>query len=138
MALFKPALSAMSREQLSRVTSAYYINDGKIVTGAAGTPIEITTKLGDRYYGGTQQRFGYAATRSYRTFELILPGPEGQEAVGKQNELPADATDKHQMGLFYARSYDDRGIPPPSASTSLASAQKAIHYPKAYFVKPLL
>jgi hypothetical protein len=39
----------------------YYINNGKIVTDLAGTPIEITAyKLGDKYYGARSNEFGYA------------------------------------------------------------------------------
>jgi Protein of unknown function (DUF3604) len=42
-------------------TSPYYINNGKIVTVLAGTPIEITPyKLGDKYYGARSNEFGYA------------------------------------------------------------------------------
>jgi len=42
-------------------TSPYYINNGKIVTGLAGTPIEVTAyKLGDKYYGARSNEFGYA------------------------------------------------------------------------------
>jgi hypothetical protein len=43
------------------ITSPYYINNGKIVTVLAGTPIEITAyKLGDKYYGARSNEFGYA------------------------------------------------------------------------------
>ena len=42
-------------------TSPYYINNGKIVTVLAGTPIEVTAyKLGDKYYGARSNEFGYA------------------------------------------------------------------------------
>jgi len=40
--------------------SPYYINNGKIVTVFAGTPIEVTAyKLGDKYYGARSNEFGY-------------------------------------------------------------------------------
>ena len=42
------------------ITSPYYINNGKIVTVLAGTPIEVTAyKLGDKYYGARSNEFGY-------------------------------------------------------------------------------
>jgi hypothetical protein len=43
------------------ITSPYYINNGKIVTVLAGTPIEVTAyKLGDKYYGARSNELGYA------------------------------------------------------------------------------
>jgi hypothetical protein len=40
--------------------SPYYINDGKLVTVLAGTPIEVTAyKLGDKVYGARSNEFGY-------------------------------------------------------------------------------
>jgi hypothetical protein len=40
--------------------SPYYINNGKIVTVFAGTPIEVTSyKLGDKYYWARSNEFGY-------------------------------------------------------------------------------
>jgi hypothetical protein len=42
-------------------TSPYYINNGKLVTNIAGTPIEVTVyKLGDKYLGARSNEFGYA------------------------------------------------------------------------------
>jgi hypothetical protein len=42
-------------------TTPYYVNNGKIVTVLAGTPIEVTAyKLGDKYYGARNNEFGYA------------------------------------------------------------------------------
>jgi hypothetical protein len=50
----------MERSYLG-ATSPYYINNGKIVTVIAGTPIEVTAyKLGDKYYGARSNEFGYA------------------------------------------------------------------------------
>ena len=47
--------------QLSRPPQPYYINNGKIVTAIAGTPIEVTVyKLGDKYLGARSNEFGYA------------------------------------------------------------------------------
>jgi hypothetical protein len=41
--------------------SPYYLNNGKIVTVFAGTPIEVKAyKLGDKYYGARSDEFGYA------------------------------------------------------------------------------
>lgn len=41
--------------------SPYFINNGKIVTGLAGTPIEIAVyKVGDKYVGARSNEFGYA------------------------------------------------------------------------------
>ena len=42
-------------------TTPYYINNGKIVTVLAGTPLEVTVyKLGDKYYGARSNEFGHA------------------------------------------------------------------------------
>ena len=42
-------------------SSAYFINNGKIVTALVGTPIEIAVyKVGDRYVGARSNEFGYA------------------------------------------------------------------------------
>ena len=52
-------------------SSPYYINNGKIVTVFAGTPIEVTAyKLGDKYYGARSNEFGYA------NYEIIPQVPE--------------------------------------------------------------
>jgi uncharacterized protein DUF3604 len=52
-------------------TSPYYINNGKLVTVIAGTPIEITVyKLGDKYIGARNNEFGYA------NYEIIPAVPE--------------------------------------------------------------
>jgi len=52
-------------------SSPYYINNGKIVTVIAGTPIEVTAyKLGDKYYGARSNEFGYA------NYEIIPQVPE--------------------------------------------------------------
>jgi hypothetical protein len=49
-------------------SSPYYINNGKIVTVIAGTPIEVTAyKMGDKYYGARSNEFGYA------NYEIIPP-----------------------------------------------------------------
>jgi hypothetical protein len=51
--------------------SPYYINNGKIVTVIAGTPIEVTAyKLGDKVYGVRSNEFGYA------NYEIIADVPE--------------------------------------------------------------
>jgi hypothetical protein len=43
------------------LTQPYYLNDGKIVTSLAGTPIEIAVyKLGGKYVGARSNEFGYA------------------------------------------------------------------------------
>jgi hypothetical protein len=56
--------------------SPYYINNGKIVTVIAGTPIEVTAyKLGDKYYGARSNEFGYV------NYEII-------PAVAELNPLP--------------------------------------------------
>jgi hypothetical protein len=52
-------------------TSPYYINNGKLVTVIAGTPIEVTAyKLGDKYYGARSNEFGYA------NYQIIPVVPE--------------------------------------------------------------
>ena len=46
--------------------SPYYVNNGKLVTVIAGTPIEVTAyKLGDKYYGARSNEFGYAQLRDH-------------------------------------------------------------------------
>ena len=52
-------------------TSPYYINNGKLVTVIAGTPIEIAVyKLGDKYIGARSNEFGYA------NYEIVPAVPE--------------------------------------------------------------
>jgi hypothetical protein len=52
-------------------SSPYYINNGKIATVIAGTPIEVTAyKMGDKYYGARSNEFGYA------NYEIIPEVPE--------------------------------------------------------------
>ena len=42
-------------------TRPYFIQNGKIVTALAGTPIEITVyKVGDKYVAARSNEFGYA------------------------------------------------------------------------------
>jgi Protein of unknown function (DUF3604) len=55
------ALGDVAERSYLGTTSPYYINNGKIVTEFAGTPIEVTAyKLGDKYYGARSNEFGYA------------------------------------------------------------------------------
>ncbi|NLS07096.1 DUF3604 domain-containing protein [Rhizobium sp. P32RR-XVIII] len=63
------------------ITSPYYINDGKIVTVLAGTPIEVTPyKLGDKYYGARSNEFGYANYEIIPDVQEMNPfGPEGRD-----------------------------------------------------------
>jgi hypothetical protein len=50
------------------VSKAYYINDGKVVTAFAGTPVEITVyKMGDKLLAARNNEFGYA------NYEIIKP-----------------------------------------------------------------
>jgi hypothetical protein len=52
-------------------SSPYYINNGKLVTVVAGTPIETTVyKLGNKYIGARSNEFGYA------NYEIIPDVPE--------------------------------------------------------------
>ena len=63
--------------------SPYYINNGKIVTVLAGTPIEVTAyKMGDKYYGSRSDEFGYA------NYEII-------PAVKELNPLAPSFSDLH-------------------------------------------
>ena len=40
---------------------AYYINDGKILTALAGTPVEVSVyKMGDKLLAARNNEFGYA------------------------------------------------------------------------------
>ena len=70
--------------------SPYYINNGKIVTVIAGTPIEVTAyKLGDKYYGARSNEFGYA------NYEIIPDVPEvnplgpGKLSCAEVDAMPA-------------------------------------------------
>ncbi|HKC01256.1 MAG TPA: DUF3604 domain-containing protein [Terriglobales bacterium] len=50
------------------VSMAYYINDGKILTAFAGTPVEVTVyKMGDKLFAARNNEFGYA------NYEIIKP-----------------------------------------------------------------
>jgi hypothetical protein len=52
----------------SGMSSAYAIQNGKIVTWLQQTPFEVTVyKLGDKYYGARSNEFGYA------NYEIIPP-----------------------------------------------------------------
>jgi hypothetical protein len=65
------AVGDPARASYLGTTSPYYINNGKIVTVIAGTPIEVTAyKLGDRYYGARSNEFGYV------NYEIIPEVPE--------------------------------------------------------------
>jgi len=51
----------VEREGYLGVSMAYYINDGKIVTAYAGTPVEVTVyKMGDKLFAARNNEFGYA------------------------------------------------------------------------------
>jgi len=50
------------------VSMAYYINEGKVVTSFAGTPVEVTVyKMGDKLFAARNNEFGYA------NYEIIKP-----------------------------------------------------------------
>ncbi len=55
------AVSGPAASSYLGLTSPYYINNGKLVTEIAGTPLEITVyKMADKYYGARSNEFGYA------------------------------------------------------------------------------
>jgi hypothetical protein len=60
-------------------TSPYYINDGKLVTILAGTPIEVSAyKVGDKIFGARSNEFGYANYEIIPDVQELNPlGPEG-------------------------------------------------------------
>ena len=65
--------------------SPYYVNNGRIVTVIAGTPIEVTAyKLGDKYYGARSNEFGYA------NYQIMAKPPNNlitlPKGVGEQTE----------------------------------------------------
>ncbi len=65
------AVGDAARSSYLGTPSPYYINNGKIVTVIAGTPIEVTAyKLGDKYYGARSNEFGYV------NYEIIPAVPE--------------------------------------------------------------
>jgi hypothetical protein len=65
------AVGDVSASSYFGTPSPYYINNGRIVTVIAGTPIEVTAyKLGDKYYGARSNEFGYA------NYEIIPEVPE--------------------------------------------------------------
>jgi hypothetical protein len=65
------AVGDVSASSYLGTPSPYYINNGRIVTVIAGTPIEVTAyKLGDKYYGARSNEFGYA------NYEIIPEVPE--------------------------------------------------------------
>jgi hypothetical protein len=62
--------------------SPYYINNGKIVTVFAGTPIEVTAyKLGDKYYGARSNEFGYVNYEVIPEIKEVNPLGPGNAVV---------------------------------------------------------
>ena len=54
--------------------SPYFINDGRLVTTLAGTPIEIAVyKVGDKYIGARSNEFGYANYEIIPTVTELKP-----------------------------------------------------------------
>ncbi len=55
-------------------TSPYFINNGKLVTALAGTPIEIAVyKVGGKYVGARSNEFGYANYEIIPTVTTLAP-----------------------------------------------------------------
>jgi hypothetical protein len=55
-------------------TSPYFINNGKLVTALAGTPIEIAVyKVGGKYVGVRSNEFGYANYEIIPTVTTLAP-----------------------------------------------------------------
>ena len=66
----------MAQTAYSGMSSAYSIQNGKIITWLQQTPFEVTVyKLGDKYYGARSNEFGYA------NYEIIPPVNNLVEAV---------------------------------------------------------
>ena len=60
------AVGNVAATAYSGTSSAYAIQNGKIVTWLQQTPFEVTVyKLGDKYYGARSNEFGYAKLRYY-------------------------------------------------------------------------
>ena len=56
------------------VTRPYFINDGKLVTELAGTPVTITIyKLGDKVYGARSNEFGHANYMMVPAVDVLDP-----------------------------------------------------------------
>lgn len=55
-------------------TAPYFINNGKLVTALAGTPIDITVyKVGNKYIGARSNEFGYANYEIIPTVTEVAP-----------------------------------------------------------------
>ncbi|MDL2410076.1 DUF3604 domain-containing protein [Rhizobium calliandrae] len=62
--------------------SPYYINNGKLVTVLAGTPIEVTAyKLGDKVYGARSNEFGYVNYEIIPEVKELNPLSPGNEVL---------------------------------------------------------
>ena len=61
------------------MTEPYYINDGKLVTVYAGTPISVTVyKQGDKYFAARSNEFGhvnYQVIPEVKQLNPLVPGP---------------------------------------------------------------
>ena len=71
------------------MSSAYSIENGKIITTLAGTPFEVTVyKLGDKYFAARSNEFGYA------NYEVIPPVnnlvDNGKGKPSTESEVHAD------------------------------------------------
>jgi hypothetical protein len=77
------AIGDMAQASYLGATSPYYINNAKIVTSLAGTPIEITVyKLSDKYFGARSNEFGYANYEIIpKIVELNPLGPAAAEII---------------------------------------------------------
>jgi hypothetical protein len=66
-------------------SSAYSIQNGKIMTDFAGTPFSVVVyKLGDKYLAARSNEFGYA------NYEIVPP-PNNLVNIGKEVHVPPEA-----------------------------------------------
>ena len=70
-----PSLTGnIAQESYLANTSPYFINNGKLVTALAGTPIEIAVyKVGGKYVGARSNEFGYANYEIVPTVTDLAP-----------------------------------------------------------------
>ena len=67
-------------------STAYTIQNGKIVTTVADSPFEITVyKVGDKHLAARSNEFGYA------NYEIMAKPPNNLVDVGKEVHIPPEA-----------------------------------------------
>jgi hypothetical protein len=68
------------------ISSAYTIQNGKIVTTVADSPFEVTVyKVGDKHLAARSNEFGFA------NYEIMAQPPNNLVEAGKEVHIPPEA-----------------------------------------------